>query len=181
MVGPATIRLWRVAADKASAGMLPFASPVGGEKCYLARQQYHVDRTASTGYGVRAPCGTTWFGDALDLTDRHHPAERSRVPGTGAGHGRHGTSLDLILVNLSSGGATLVNATISYTNESGTAGRARRHRSDQKRFDYLGLTHIVAKQSGDVGVSSPYQSLTFSATTSAGIIGLFLGKLVWRG
>lgn len=173
---PATFGSGGSLLTKASAGMLPFASPVGGEKCYLARQQYHVDGTASTGYGVRAlwydlVWGCSGFNGTVTTPQAVVGFPALSRPDA------NGTGLDLILVNLSSGGGTLVNATISYTNESGTAGRTA-VTEVTKRFDFLGLTHIVAKQSGDRGVQS-VQSLTFSATTgNAGNVGLFLGKLV---
>ena len=65
---PATFGSGGSLLTKASAGMLPFASPVGGE-VLPARQQYHVDGTASTGYGVRALWyDLVWGCSGFDVT-----------------------------------------------------------------------------------------------------------------
>jgi hypothetical protein len=152
----------------ATAGALPFSNPTGGMLTYLSK----ISNTQQN-------IGTLIAYDRLA-----HSALLSGIVATaqtvgGAALTRFttGDDVELFLEVYATTGATQVNVTVSYTNESGTAGRT----SASTPFiatPVAGQMLPIPLQSGDKGVRS-VESVTLSATTgTAGSFGVTLVKRI---
>jgi hypothetical protein len=153
------------ACDNTTAGALPWTSPGGANTAYLAALEW-----ACTTAGV------FFLADRLVHTSALSGIVTTAQTVGSAALTRYTTGEDVEcwLEIYAATGATAVTATVSYTNEAGTAGRTGT--ASIVATTVAGQMFPVALQSGDKGVRS-VQSVTLSASTlTAGNFGITLLK-----
>jgi hypothetical protein len=151
--------------DNTTAGSLPWTSPGGANTAYLAALEW-----ACTTAGV------FWLVDRLVHTSALSGIVTTAQTVNSAALTRYTTGEDVEcwIEIYAATGATAVTATVSYTNEAGTAGRTGT--ASIVATTVAGQMFPVALQAGDKGVRS-VQSVTLSASTlTAGNFGITLIK-----
>jgi hypothetical protein len=156
----------------ATAGALPFTNAASGKQLYLAQVMLMTAGTANFMFlydrlvhtsGISANVATTQTINSVSI-----PTARD-IDGFGG---------LLMIESYSQAGATLATATLSYTNQSGTAGRTAIMEGVFNPSFQAGEMRSCDLQSGDSGVRS-VESITLSVATGAvGSFGLTIMKAI---
>jgi hypothetical protein len=150
------------------AGTLAVPSTVGGQNIHLLRLSTRANQANTT----LLVCDRLWSNSGLSTT---LTTAQSISPAALPARSNDGTANgDGVLAAIewsATGGAGTPNATISYTNQSGTAGRSGVVAS--VATPPVGTFELLPLQAGDSGVRS-IQSFTWSATHTSGTFHLVL-------
>jgi hypothetical protein len=156
----------------ATVGALPFSYPTGGYSAYLAAANIAASVACSVSVYDRL-----WQNSGIDpavtteqaITPVAIPARDANGAAAGAGTF---AALEVYTATTNAGAITTI--TISYTNQSGTAGRTGKIAS----FPATAVAGTVVEfdlQSGDTGVRS-IESITLGTSLVTGAVGLVIGR-----
>jgi len=156
------------APTEATLGALYFVNPTGGAFSYLASAEFAEASQAGTTYLYDRLVHTSGLSGTVTTSQTVNSVAITRPDSLGAG-------TDLFIECFTSVGGTASNATIIYTNQSGTSGRTAVVSVGNMS---LGNLQLVSLASGDTGVRS-VQSVTLSASTGvAGNLGIVIGRRI---
>lgn len=147
-------------------GQINFTDPSSGN-AYLARLQGQATIAGSLILADRL-----WDNGGYTITST--AAQNSTTPTWPSRDANGSTNGDGVLLGLeisAATGAGTPTITISYTNESGTAGRSATNYIATVASSAIGAFYPISLQAGDYGVRS-VQSLTLSATWTSGTMNL---------